>query len=1250
MKRRMFTLVISILLIFSMFVPIVANETEESGPSVSKPTVIETTEPVTDINGDDNSSDLTLVTDEDQSTVVVDDTDINEPDDNNIVQETNDSNSADDIDGDDDTSNGNILVQNKELENEQVEDDSSNIVTVTKSKDDTFSKSYLSISEAIEEIEEYSYSTNKDVYTIKLNTDINDDVVIPSNRNITIDLNGHSLTNINGHTITNNSTRTIITDTSEEQTGVVDNLTHGKGAVYNNINASITIKGGTFTRSKENSINGDESGDNSWYVIKNFGTMTINSPTIVKFSDSNPGYYSSLIGNGWQNSASAEVGNSNEPKPSEGKNKATLTIRGGTFQGGKIVVKNDDYGELKIEGGSIVQNTDKYFAVYNANTAEITGGTITSTNGSAVGNDYFEGAANAGKLSITGGTFSGGYDVIQTNSGSALTITNGSFDCTNDDSFIINAEEDANAEISGGTFNCTADKLSSRSDVFKDGYLPQEGSDGSLIVKEDPNESEAKVVDVDGSEKYYLTLSSALSNASCGSKVYLLKDVVLSKKAESKQFGVTLDLNGYSIDGSAIRAGNPAVILGTIYTAKPVEGINNTITLTNSKDTGGEIKADIPLQFKCGDSSKELPIDITGNINLVSRSGKDPVSLGSSAYLVYSEKTASYFSNGMFKVTDSQGIERIYGNYANAAKVSSNGIVTLLHDYSGSQKIDSGSKSIILDLNGHEYTYTGKEYAVDVNNSKVKLTIKNGSIVSNADGAHLIGAFDTMNNRSLVLDNVRMIVNGEYAYGIVTNGTEENNSIELIDSSLTVENGFGIYFPSSGNVSIENSQISAKYVGVQMCAGNLTVKGSGTYIGTTNEPLEKTESDGVISDGAAISIVERDGYKDLGTIVIEDGVFSSKNSNAVKTYAFNNTDKTEGEWPNSNETVAINGGTYSDLSPIDNISEGADIDIVLNKDIELSNGENISIPASTTVDIDLNGHSINTDETTDPSITVAGELNLLNSGDSGKINVKVLVNENGKLGYDPRTIDKGNIIDENNGTSILINTDIKVDAEGVSIGQDEILKIRNAIENLINEDEQKGLVFSDPTAIQAIKEALANGTYMHIEISITDNVREDAKASILNRYPTSEKFFDITISVVIEGASDVKYKIEELPSAVNIEVKIPNEMIANNRDYFVVREHKGVISNISYLKDLDGDGFAEFSSNKFSTYAIAYSVRTSDDDHSSHNRPSRYPKPDKDTPSNTKECQKMYGEDVIYSNELKACVYKYLVVVDTSAK
>ncbi len=171
------------------------------------------------------------------------------------------------------------------------------------------------------------------------------------------------------------------------------------------------------------------------------------------------------------------------------------------------------------------------------------------------------------------------------------------------------------------------------------------------------------------------------------------------------------------------------------------------------------------------------------------------------------------------------------------------------------------------------------------------------------------------NNGSLTLDKVTAAVPGA-SYGIVTNGTKKENKITLKDSVLDVSEGFGIYFPSSGSVKIENSVIKAKEGGVQICAGSLAVTGEKTQITVTGDPQPKTEGDGAIVDGAAISVVERDGYQDLGVIKIEAGTFSAADSSeAVKAYRFNSTDKTEEEWAEAGEYVEVAGGTFSSKVP-----------------------------------------------------------------------------------------------------------------------------------------------------------------------------------------------------------------------------------------------------------------------------------------------------------------------------------------------
>ena len=201
---------------------------------------------------------------------------------------------------------------------------------------------------------------------------------------------------------------------------------------------------------------------------------------------------------------------------------------------------------------------------------------------------------------------------------------------------------------------------------------------------------------------HYDTLKEAMGAAKNGETVDLLRNVTLTKSVETagKVSGITLDLNGHNIDGTAVTSSNGVVWMGTKYGWKPVEGTDNTMKIINSvSDQGGEIKGTLPVQFSTGDSRYPIPGEIGEGVTLtVTGDGTDAVQLKSSAYLVYSENSRDYIKNGGFKVTAADGIERIYGSYANAAKAAHNGVVTMLHDYSGKESISSGNRVGVLDL------------------------------------------------------------------------------------------------------------------------------------------------------------------------------------------------------------------------------------------------------------------------------------------------------------------------------------------------------------------------------------------------------------------------------------------------------------------------------------------------------------------------------------------------------------------------
>lgn len=247
------------------------------------------------------------------------------------------------------------------------------------------------------------------------------------------------------------------------------------------------------------------------------------------------------------------------------------------------------------------------------------------------------------------------------------------------------------------------------------------------------------------------------------------------------------------------------------------------------------------------------------------------------------------------------------------AQTASGEPIVLLRDYTTGSVFNSGTIDRTVDLAGHTWTCTGKDAnsaAFEINNSGVTLTVKNGKVVS----SQLVGLIPSAmggtikyDNSSLEFEGVEMTTTAHS--GIETNGNNTNDTVTLRNSTLNVPNGFGIYFPSSGTLTIDNSKINAKTMGVQVCSGSLNISGAGTAITVSGDGIDKTINDGAIEDGAAISIVNRTGYKGLSEITVKDGKFTAKGTNAA-VKAYNWKDLTPSDFT-QNDKVSVSGGTFS---------------------------------------------------------------------------------------------------------------------------------------------------------------------------------------------------------------------------------------------------------------------------------------------------------------------------------------------------
>lgn len=307
--------------------------------------------------------------------------------------------------------------------------------------------------------------------TVSLTKDETGSITISTGKTITLDLAGHKLTNTaDNHTVTVETGATLtVTDSSAEKTGTIDNTSHQKGAVVNH--GTFVLENGNLTRSAEASAapasEGADptSGNNSWYVVWNTGDMTVNGGKIF-FSESNQGFFSSLIDNGWK-----------DPDNNTSKAFATLTITGGTLSGGKITVKNDDYGILDVKGGTITQSYTSYTSIYNWNEATVSGGSINGAVVSAGDGKTGEDAYEHGKLEISGNaTFS---DRIIGAANSTIEISGGTFKVQPNAAFLKPGLSATQTE-EGGTFSITPAAV----ETVYPAILADQASEGAIDAKD----------------------------------------------------------------------------------------------------------------------------------------------------------------------------------------------------------------------------------------------------------------------------------------------------------------------------------------------------------------------------------------------------------------------------------------------------------------------------------------------------------------------------------------------------------------------------------------------------------------------------------------------------------------------------------------------------------------------------------------------------------------------------------------------
>ena len=368
--------------------------------------------------------------------------------------------------------------------------------------------------------------------TVKLLQDFTGTIIIEDDEDIIIDLNGHTLRDSDvpikegidessrNHTITNYGALTIMDSAGN---GTVDNLSHGRAAVYNY--GTFTLLSGKLTRSAESSTGPTENGGNSWYVLYNAGTLNISGGTVTM-----KGNYSSLIINQSQNNSEPVMNMTGGELSQEGfitvrvHYGATANISGGTISSGNQSIQN--YGDVNITGGditgrltTIVELDDEVESHPNTT---ISGGSI---DGDIIAWYFYEGetkptSSDTVKVEVKGGEISGELK-------GAL-------------GFTVSGEttkpSDSGINVSGGAFDQNID-----TGFLAEGYaMKQNGDHWSPSVSE-----ENGVANI--GEIYYPSVESALDAARNGETIIVMKDDVAISAAYSFTGKAILNLNGKTL-------------------------------------------------------------------------------------------------------------------------------------------------------------------------------------------------------------------------------------------------------------------------------------------------------------------------------------------------------------------------------------------------------------------------------------------------------------------------------------------------------------------------------------------------------------------------------------------------------------------------------------------------------------------------------------------------------------------------------
>ena len=422
--------------------------------------------------------------------------------------------------------------------------------------------------------------------------------------------------------------------------------------------------------------------------------------------------------------------------------------------------------------------------------------------------------------------------------------------------------------------------------------------------------------------------------------------------------------NGVEVKKVVVKKGNIRVNKGAKLVAIEKSSDNQATTVTVYQEDGAEIPSSLGEEFVVMDAA-------VADMQKVFAEGgtytlPQDMNIVGVEMMVPKGKEVTLDLNGKTLEAANDGLIRVEGSFI-LQDNAGNGVIKATKDYV------------------YQVYSTGIIY---VDGEDAKMTMKSGNIYAVRDNPPNNGQFGIglWRGADLTIEGGK-IEAGWYAVSGNGQNTTQNSVINITGGELISAADYAVYLPQAGTTTISGGTIKGACGAIGMRSGTLNINDQAKLIG------EGTGDSGQWGDGTGtmgyavinIGTGNQNTYGDC-TVNITGGTFIAEGKSVGIA-------KRE-DGAKHNITVSVTGGTFSDLSAIGFIAENADVNIELNKDIEIQKAVTL-MKAGAMTTVNLNGYTIANktdfnnagDWETEGFVVTAGTLNI-----EGEGNVECIAN------------------------------------------------------------------------------------------------------------------------------------------------------------------------------------------------------------------------------------------------------------------